>query len=382
LDFPKSVHTFYYTWYGNPDVDGFWYHWETTVEETYAPPDDITANFYPEFGVYSSNDPLILEEHVRQIQAAGIDVLVHTWTGIGKFEDNATDALLAACEGKIEVAFHYEPQPDRTAAKVYDDLVYIHERYGAHPAMYKPEGRLFFYVYDSYTTAPEEWQALMSMIRGTPVDSWMIGLYVWQDGGNYCDSGESSILTSGFDGFYTYFAVDGFTDGSTTANWGSLESWADDNGLLFIPCAGPGYIDTRVRPWNDINTRSREGGAYYDRVLGAALALNNPRVIGITSFNEWHEGTQIETTVPKSIEGYTYEDFEPLAPDHYLTQTKVWADRFHDDGSNSGLSTTAIVGIAVGCTAGVALVGGLLTRLVAKRPDAEQKRDPLLSEQA
>ncbi len=64
-------------------------------------------------------------------------------------------------------------------------------------------------------------------------------------------------------GFYTYFAVDGFTDGSTTANWAALEAWADDHELLFIPCVGPGYIDTRVRPWNERNTRSREEGAYY-----------------------------------------------------------------------------------------------------------------------
>ncbi len=47
---------------------------------------------------------------MNQIQSAGIDVLVHTWTGIGKFEDKATEALLDASVGKVEVAFHYEPQ--------------------------------------------------------------------------------------------------------------------------------------------------------------------------------------------------------------------------------------------------------------------------------
>jgi hypothetical protein len=37
------------------------------------------ANFYPELGVYSSNDREILDSHVNQIQSAGIDVLVHTY---------------------------------------------------------------------------------------------------------------------------------------------------------------------------------------------------------------------------------------------------------------------------------------------------------------
>jgi hypothetical protein len=56
LDFPKSLHTFYYTWYGNLEVDGFWFHWETTVEETYAPPDSITVLF----SIFSSGGGLWL----------------------------------------------------------------------------------------------------------------------------------------------------------------------------------------------------------------------------------------------------------------------------------------------------------------------------------
>jgi hypothetical protein len=85
-------------------------------------------------------------------------------------------------------------------------------------------------------------------------------------------------------GFYTYFAVDGFTDGSTTANWAALEAWADEHELLFIPCVGPGYIDTRVRPWNERNTRSREEGAYYgmDFLEAQAMILINTRGRGGT----------------------------------------------------------------------------------------------------
>lgn len=55
----------------------------------------------------------------------------------------------------------------------------------------------------------------------------------------------------------------------------------------------------------------------------AALEVAPP-LIAITSFNEWHEGTQIEPAVPKSIPGYTYEDYRPLAPDFYLDRTAHW----------------------------------------------------------
>ena len=121
-------------------------------------------------------------------------------------------------------------------------------------------------------------------------------------------------------GFYTYFAATGFTYGSTPANWKKMQAWAERNGKVFIPCVGPGYIDTRVRPWNGSTTRDRGNGKYYDDMFGAAVASGAP-YIGITSFNEWHEGTQIEPAVPFSCDAFTYLDYSPLAPDYYLTRT-------------------------------------------------------------
>jgi glycoprotein endo-alpha-1,2-mannosidase len=63
--------------------------------------------------------------------------------------------------------------------------------------------------------------------------------------------------------------------------------------MLFIPCVGPGYDDTAVRPWNQQATRDRRQGAYYSDLFQSA-AKQRPSIIAITSFNEWHEGSQIE----------------------------------------------------------------------------------------
>jgi glycoprotein endo-alpha-1,2-mannosidase len=90
---------------------------------------------------------------------------------------------------------------------------------------------------------------------------------------------------------------------------------------------GPGYIDTRIRPWNAENTRARQNGKYYDQSFQAAIK-QKPDFIGITSFNEWHEGTQIEPAVPKSIPGYTYEDYSPLDPEYYLERTSYWVQQY------------------------------------------------------
>ena len=63
------------------------------------------------------------------------------------------------------------------------------------------------------------------------------------------------IKKAGLDGFYTYFASNGFTYGSSWKNWRSLATYAYQSSLLFVPSVGPGYVDTRVRPWNGKNKR-------------------------------------------------------------------------------------------------------------------------------
>lgn len=138
---------------------------------------------------------------------------------------------------------------------------------------------------------------------------------------NGCCCSRQDIVNGGFDGFYTYFAANEFTYGSSWKNWKSLASFARKNRLLFVPSVGPGYADTRIRPWNGKTTRDRQHGKYYEHAWRSALRVNAP-VVSVTSFNEWHEGTQIEPAVPATDGPYTYEDYTPGSPTFYLDMTK------------------------------------------------------------
>ena len=160
-------------------------------------------------------------------------------------------------------------------------------------------------------------------LRNTVIDSIFIGLVVE-------DKHKNEIASSGFDGFYTYFASSGFSFGSSTTHWNQLSNFAKSKNLLFIPSVGPGYIDDRVRPWNKRNTKDRADGFYYEHNFKAALA-SKPDIISITSFNEWHEGTQIEKAVPKKYDEYKYLDYLPYDSSYYLVLTKKWIEKF--DGS-------------------------------------------------
>jgi glycoprotein endo-alpha-1,2-mannosidase len=163
----------------------------------------------------------------------------------------------------------------------------------------------------------------LTTIRNTALDGVFIGLWTTRFDGEF-------MVKSGFDGFYTYFASDGFAYGSTTSNWPDMSAFARENNLIYIPCVGPGYEDTQIRPWNQKTTRSRDRGRYYEFMFENAVKTNAD-FIGITSFNEWHEGTQIEPAVPKEIPSFTYVDYgEDTDPMFYIRKTKELIEKYKE----------------------------------------------------
>jgi hypothetical protein len=80
---------------------------------------------------------------------------------------------------------------------------------------------------------------------------------------------------------------------------------------LFLVSVLPGYDDTKVR---DPGTfRDRRDGGLYDDSWDAALQLDAESVL-VTSFNEWHEGTEIEPSLEHGFE--------------YLTRTRQYVEEY------------------------------------------------------
>ena len=106
--------------------------------------------------------------------------------------------------------------------------------------------------------------------------------------------------------------------------------------LLCAPSVGPGY-DAR-RGSGDPVVKLRRGGATYDSMWKMAIDAGADRVT-ITSYNEWHEGTQIEgaSSMPKRRGQFRYLTYDGAwglhgaAAEHsYLTRTRYWADVFRN----------------------------------------------------
>ena len=345
----SNVHAFYYAWYGSPEVDGSWWHWNHAYippwdkndhhvypTGAHKPPLDIGANFYPELGPYSSRDQAVISAHMKMMAETKIGVVSVSWYPPGLADENGlpTDSMIpilldAAQKEGLKVCLHVEPYEGRNATNFRQYLDYVNTQYGAHPAYYKVKRGSrqlpLFYVYDSYRVTVEEWQKVLSpsgniSVRNTDLDAIFIGLVV-----EY--KHRFDIKAAGFDGFYTYFAANGFSYGSSWKNWKSLASYAFKQSLLFIPSVGPGYVDTRVRPWNTRNTHARRKGLYYESAWRTAVAAP-AKMVSITSFNEWHEGTQIEPAIPMKCANYTYEDYQPNPPNFYMQLTLKWINEF------------------------------------------------------
>lgn len=319
-------------------------HWNPDVARHYPsghrhnPPEELHSPFYPLRGCYSSSNRSLLDEHMREMLGAGIGVAAVSWwgpywrEGTSDTQGVQTDKMLAevlasAADTGMKIAFHLEPYPGRSAETVREDLQYLMERYAGHPAVYLIRGLPLYYVYDSYHIDAAHWATLLRTrgkhsIRGTALDGVFIALWLNGDDG-------PSIQRGGFDGFYTYFASSSASYGADPRNWATLGRFAHAHDLLFIPCVGPGYNDSRIRPWNAAATRDREGGARYTRLWREAIDAGGD-VIAVTSYNEWGEGTQIE---PASLQsdlhqkGYAqHEDYGSFtAPSLYMDLTKQMA---------------------------------------------------------
>lgn len=288
---------FYYSWYGTPQHDGAWQHWN---QNGHTPPQDLYSRYFPASGPYSSADPRVVKRQMAEIASAGVNEVVISWWGRGSTEDQLLPLVLSAAhKDRLQTAVHLEPYPGRSPATVAADLPYLASL-----------GIRDVYVYHPRDFAASDWAAIAAQKPPS------IRLFAGTELVGFAVAG-------GFDGFYTYDFVD-YGGGKFIR----LCAEAHAHGLLCLPSVGPGY--NGVRAGERSLSRARRNGATYDNLWAAAIKAH-PDGITITSFNEWGEGTQIEPATAKP--GYlSYNGSWGLqgaaAETAYLTRTAYWAARF------------------------------------------------------
>jgi hypothetical protein len=290
------VAIFFYPWYGTPNRDGSFQHWS---QRGNLPPASIASSYFPARGIYSSTDPNVLRRQMADIAVARIGVVIVSWWGVRSPEDERLPGVVAAARSVgLEVAVHIEPYAGRTPLSVAADVARLHEL-----------GISDFYVYASSADADADWAAVNHSLSG-------VRLFANTPFATKAAAG-------GFAGLYTYdiYIYDGFGFPRMCATARKLH-------LLCAPSVGPGY-DARAE--GDARMRPRNDGETYDGMWRSALRAHADMVT-ITSYNEWHEGTQIE---PAADVGVQYESYDgawglygKAAQRAYLDRTAYWVGRY------------------------------------------------------
>jgi hypothetical protein len=239
---------------------------------------------------------------MREIAAAGIQEVVSSWWGWGSPEDRRLPlVILAARLAHVSVAAHIEPYPGRSVLTVRSDLEHL-----------QALGIRRFFVYHPFDISDADWAALRDSVQGVQLfaETTLIG----------------HAAAAHFDGVYTYDIVN-----RGAGTFDRLCKAAHTLKLLCLPSVGPGYDATRAT--GDKRIKPRRDGKTYDSMWKAAIH-SKPDGVTITSYNEWHEGTQIEparATAPGNAAKLSYESYEGAYGLHgkaaqraYLDRTRFW----------------------------------------------------------
>ncbi|HLH74548.1 MAG TPA: alpha-mannosidase [Chloroflexota bacterium] len=327
----STVYAHYYPWYSSSPQFRHWNGGDSTRPD---PQDNLATTSYPLLGPYDSRDvAVVLDQHMRWLFQANVDVLIVSWWGQASYEDSVVGGILSkAAQYGLRVCFQIEPYDGRTAASIIDDIAYLYSQYGHHPAFYRTtrptlngpsrDPRGMFFV---YTPTDPSLAAAIKTMRGTPNDA--IILVRTDDSKMYSDADvRTQIGWTGADGMYNY----GFYGANTTYN--VPLPWSPDYLLIYAVC--PGFDNARASGVTNPVIISRNAGAAYDTTW-IQLTSQRPEGVAIVSFNEWHEGTQIEPAVPYQYGAYTYPDYEghygltgPAAASAYLSRTAYWVNRY------------------------------------------------------
>lgn len=294
---------YYYPWYSHD------FHGHQYVRERLDPPQK------PELGDYNDRDPEVIAKHIQWSVYAGIDFWAASWWGPDSREDvTLREAILTHPDiGKLKIAIHYET-PGRTVnftdyEHIDDDILYLSRHYFNHASYFRIDGKPVVFVYLTRVLAQKgELEKFISKMRsGARVEGYEI--YIVGDHA----FGIPPYLGADFQGLdaitdydvYGSMGTTGYAGEKAVSGYLSRQSmWkkmAREQGIDYFPSVTPGFNDTAVRDGHAPLSRKISETALYGSLFKALLknarklqSGNERSFIMITSWNEWHEDTQIE----------------------------------------------------------------------------------------
>lgn len=334
---PLRVAAYYYPWYGSGRR-----HWQEGYLRR-----DLTPPQPPLLGEYDSRDPTTVATQLGWAQRYGVASLIASWWGPGSYEDQTIRSTLmpSPALGDTRIALLYESSgllpvkkgvitfDPPSEAKLIAEFDYLARTYLTDPRYERIDGKPVVYLYVSRIFRGDYARALTDL-RAAIRARYGLDLYLVGDEVEWGGTPDPRRIQL-FDAItaYTMYSVlqtpgwpadTGFLAG-VRQRYAAYRSVAQRYGVRFIPDVQPGFNDRGVRLAANHYVLPREvsaaGGAASQSglmtgLLDAALPFVDPtlNVVTVTSWNEWHEDTQIEPTAPAAptkapsnlTQGYRY----------------------------------------------------------------------------
>eukprot|EP00339_Tiarina_fusa_P001503 CAMPEP_0117034558 /NCGR_PEP_ID=MMETSP0472-20121206/24596_1 /TAXON_ID=693140 ORGANISM="Tiarina fusus, Strain LIS" /NCGR_SAMPLE_ID=MMETSP0472 /ASSEMBLY_ACC=CAM_ASM_000603 /LENGTH=518 /DNA_ID=CAMNT_0004743763 /DNA_START=38 /DNA_END=1595 /DNA_ORIENTATION=+ len=313
--------------------------------------DQLNPRQEPTLGEYDDSEPETIAQHLAWSRQANVRLWVTSWRGDGKREDLITrETILPHSDlGDHKIALLYETfgrireDEEFSLHRVVADIEFISASYFDHPNYLRMNGKPVLFV---YLTRKLERIGLMDNVitlmrqaaRVAGHELYIVGDHAFREApDNEFSGGEFNPFTSidaitnydvygsiGKDGYAGEDAVEDHYQ-NKMAGWRDL---AASHGCGFIPAASPGYNDLGVRPEAEhaplsrkLTPESEYGSLFVAGLRESRKLLDSSagNILMITSFNEWHEDTQIEPTVGRTTSlpeeltyGLEYEGYGEL----------------------------------------------------------------------
>ncbi len=300
---PYRVGVYYYPWYGSD------FHGGKYMRARLVPPQ------YPTLGEYDDREVSVISQHLAWSRQAHISLWVASWWGPDRREDQTLlQRILPHPElGDMGIALFYETTGRTRSFSSFDlvgpDIAYMAEHYFNHPNYLKIEGKPVLFVYLTRVlsrngTLGEVVGAMRASAAQAGHELYIIGDEVFGQPPNSSNAlGLLDAVTNydvygsmGVKGYAGQYAVDRYY--RAQAQWRAL---AHEAGAAFVPAATPGFNDKGVRGGHEATSRKLDSDAEYGSLFRAMLEqavahTDDPtgNMLLITSWNEWHEDTQIE----------------------------------------------------------------------------------------
>lgn len=294
---PKlQVGAYYYPWYSATR------HWKEGYIQT------------PQLGLYSSDSASVIAQHMDWARAAGIDFLVASWWGPNDFTDRVLQTSYLLNPNPVPLALFYEIKARFQDRRIdfsnptyrdilAQDFVYMAKRYFSHPAYLRIDGKPVVFIYLTRIFTGDYAAAIKQVRDAVKQEGFDIFIVAdeayWGsitaprarvfDAVTAYNMHTASLVEDDFAGFLT--KVD-----EAYAKWAAF--CALPNSPRFIPNVMPGFNDSGVRP-EAHNPKLLPSPERFRSFLELALKYVDPALpmLMVTSFNEWHEDTQIEPSI-------------------------------------------------------------------------------------